>query len=94
VAVIAVGIYLKVTYDKIYVDPNEDIETTFEATGFTPILISGNMDENGKWMKTLAAAEKVYKGRRYVICQLDLRTENPVAKRFKKNILAFDNQSC
>jgi len=32
VAVIAVGIYLKVTYDKIYVDPNEDIETTFEAT--------------------------------------------------------------
>jgi len=70
------------------------LETTFEATGFTPILISGNMDENGKWMKTLAAAEKVYKGRRYVICQLDLRTENPVAKRFKKNILAFDNQSC
>lgn len=64
------------------------LETTFTAEGFTPILTSGNMDENGCWVKTLAAAEKIYEGKRYVICQLDLRTENPAAKRFKRNLYA------
>lgn len=63
------------------------LDTTFTADGFTPILTSGNMDETGKWNRALACAEKVYAGKRYVICQLNLRTENPVAKRFLKNIL-------
>ncbi len=63
------------------------ISATFEAEGFTPILTSGNKDDNGNWGKTMAVAEKVYEGKRYVICQLDLRCENPVAKRFKRNLL-------
>ena len=62
------------------------LTTTFTASGFTPILISGNQDANGKWTKALAAAEKVYNGKRYVICQVDLRMENPVAKRFVRNL--------
>ena len=63
------------------------LDTTFTAEGFTPILISGNLDEDGKWSKALACAEKIYEGKRYVICQLNLRLENPVAKRFLRNIL-------
>ena len=58
------------------------LDTTFSAAGFTPILVSGNKDENGNWRETFAAAEKIFNGKRYVICQLDLRTENPIAKRF------------
>jgi len=65
------------------------LETTFTAEGFTPILTSGNMDENGKWTSTLAAAEKMYEGKRYIICQADLRRENPVAKRFLRNIYEY-----
>ncbi len=44
------------------------------------------MDDDGNWVKALAAAEKIYEGKRYVICQVDLRTENPIAKRFLRNI--------
>jgi len=62
------------------------LETTFTAEGFTPILTAGNMDDSGNWVKTNAVAEKFYEGKRYVICQLDLRTENPVAQRFLKKI--------
>ena len=73
-------------YDKNadYITPI--LETTFEADGFTPILTSGNQDERGNWHKTLAAGAKFYDGKWYVICQADLREENPVAKRFIKNI--------
>lgn len=59
---------------------------TFEADGFTPVLTSGNMDDNGDWGKVLACAVKEYEGKKYVICQVDLRCENPIAKRFKKTI--------
>lgn len=59
---------------------------TFEAEGFTPILTSGNMDDNGNWMPVLACGVKEYEGKKYVICQVDLRCENPIAKRFKKAI--------
>ena len=62
------------------------LDTTFTAEGFTPILLSNNMDEQGNWGPVLAAAEKLYEGKRYVICQLDLRQENPVAKRFLRNL--------
>ncbi len=62
------------------------IESTFTAEGFTPILTSGNTDDDGEWNCALAAAEKWYEGKRYVICQADLRQENPVAKRFLRNI--------
>ena len=62
------------------------LDTTFEAEGFTPILTTGNKDENGNWHSELAAAYKEYEGKTYVICQVDLRCENPIAKRFLKNI--------
>lgn len=65
------------------------LDTTFTAEGFTPILTSGNMDESGKWNKALACSEKVYEGKRYVICQLNLRQENPVAKRFLYNLMQY-----
>ncbi len=61
---------------------------TFTAEGFTPILISGNTDENGDWGETLAAAEKVYNGKRYIICQVDLREENPIAQRLMASFFA------
>ena len=62
------------------------LDTTFTAEGFTPILLSNNMDEQGNWGPVLAAAEKLYEGKHYVICQLELRQENPVAKRFLRNL--------
>ncbi len=62
------------------------LQTTFTANGFTPILTSGNVDANGEWNRALACAEKVYECKRYVICQLDLRQENPVANRFLSNL--------
>lgn len=63
------------------------LDTTFTAEGFTPILTSGNVDIDGKWNKVLACAEKMYEGKRYVICQLNMRLENPVAKRFLRNLV-------
>ncbi len=62
------------------------LDTTFEADGFTPILTSGNQDEHGNWHKTLAAGAKFWNGKWYVVCQADLREENPVAKRFLREI--------
>ena len=53
----------------------------FRAEGFTPILIC-----NGDFDTRLAVAEKYYKGKRYIVCMADLRQENPVAKRFLKNL--------
>ncbi|MBR1969450.1 MAG: hypothetical protein IKA17_03740 [Clostridia bacterium] len=63
------------------------MNATFTAEGFTPVITSGNKNNDGVWEKVLAVAEKYYEGKRYVICQLDLRCENPVAKRFKRNLL-------
>ncbi len=56
--------------------------STFEANGFTPILTSTNKDENEDWVVAMAVAEKVWQGKRYIICQLDLREENPICARF------------
>lgn len=63
------------------------LDTTFTAKGFIPILTSGNKDDNGRWSSALACAEKTYEGKKYIICQLNLRQENPVAKRFVRNLL-------
>ena len=62
------------------------LDTTFTASGFDPILTSGNLDKDGIWKRELACAEKEYNGKKYIICQVDLRTENPVAKRFLRNL--------
>lgn len=61
---------------------------TFTAKGFTPILTSGNMDGDKNWGPALVCAEKHYNGKKYVVCTVDLRAENPVAKRFLKNLFA------
>lgn len=61
---------------------------TFTADGFTPILISGNKNSDNKWVPVLACAEKEFEGKKYIICTVDLRTENPIAKRFLKNLLS------
>lgn len=55
---------------------------TFEAEGFNPILTSGNMDDEGIWHEVLACAEKDFNGKKYIICNVDLRTENPIAALF------------
>ena len=75
-------------------DKKEDMITpvakrTFEAEGFTPILMCQNRPEQ-EWSHRMmpVCAEKYYEGKRYIICTLDLRTENPVAKRFLRNLLA------
>lgn len=60
------------------------LKNTFTAEGFAPILTSGNMDADGEWGKAMACAVKEYQGKKYVICLVDLRCENPVAKRFLK----------
>lgn len=59
---------------------------TFERdTGFTPILM-GSSATHG-WGMYPVCMEKYYEGKRYIISTLDIRTENPVAKRFLRNLL-------
>lgn len=65
---------------------------TFTADGFTPVVTSGNKNETGAWDKALALAVKKHEGKLYVICQLDLRMENPVAQRIVKNIYEYAKQ--
>ena len=64
---------------------------TFEAPGFTPILTGGNMDDNGQWHKVLICAEKTFEGKKYIICNADLRTENPVAAYFLDNLRRLED---
>lgn len=57
---------------------------TFTSEGFNPVLLGSSafwgVNELGK-IRQYALAEKVYEGKRYVISTLDLREENPVARR-------------
>lgn len=66
------------------------IDCTFSADGFESILTAANQvpgsDWLGGWRPALACGVKEYEGKKYVICQVDLRCENPIAKRFKKAI--------
>ena len=62
------------------------LRNTFIADGFVPILLSGNTDDEGNWIEMLVCGEKLYNGKRYIICNVDLRQENPVAKRFLKQL--------
>ncbi len=81
---------------RYWYDKKEDMITpilsaTFEAEGFTPILTSGNVAKRVGWGKDtwhaeLAMAEKVYDGKRYIISLVDLRQENPIAKRLLRNL--------
>lgn len=65
------------------------IERTFTAEGFTPILLSGNQNDEGEWDTVYAAAAKEYDGKLYVVCTVDLRMENPIAKRFVNDVYQY-----
>lgn len=58
----------------------------FTADGFRPVLIC-----NGSFNPRIVVGEKWYEGKRYVICLAELREENPVAKRLRRNLLKLDN---
>lgn len=62
---------------------------TFIAQGFQPLLLSGNRDEDDNWKEAFAAAVKEYEGKLYVICLVKMRLENPVAKRFLREIYEY-----
>ena len=77
---------------RYFYDAEEDMITpivthTFEADGFTPILVGGNTDDEGNWHKVMIAGEKEWNGKKYVVCNVDLRTENPIAERLRAALL-------
>ena len=66
------------------------LASTFSASGWTPILTSGNGDWSSDWKPTLAAAEKRYGAGVVRICQLELANRvagNPVAHLFALRLL-------
>jgi hypothetical protein len=75
---------------RLWYDPDQDcispiLDATFTAEGYDPVLVSGNVGENGAWGPALAAAEKLM-GRGCVrICQVKLSgrvMDNPIAWEF------------
>jgi hypothetical protein len=61
---------------------------TFDAEGFTPVLNGWSVTDG--WRMLPVCAEKYYEGKHYIITTMDIRTENPVAKRFLRNLLKGD----
>lgn len=57
----------------------------FRAEGFRPVLIC-----NGDFDPYMVIGEKLYKGKRYIICLADLRLENPPAKYLYRNLLLLE----
>ena len=53
----------------------------FSAEGFSPVLIS-----NGDYNPQMIVGEKMFEGKRYIICLADLRMENPPAKHLYRNL--------
>ena len=62
---------------------------TFRAEGFTPILTQRNpgIKENGGM--SMVVGEKVVDGTHYIVSTLNIRTENPIAKRFLKALMSL-----
>jgi hypothetical protein len=54
----------------------------FKAEGFRPVLIW-----NGAYDPYMVIGEKMYEGKRYIICLAYLRMENPPAKHLYANLL-------
>ncbi len=75
----------KMWYDKKNDRLTPIAKTCFESDGFKPILTC-----NGTPNPCMVVGEKVYEGKRYVICLAELREENPVAKRLHKNLLELN----
>lgn len=77
---------------KFWYNRKEDMITpiadrTFVAEGFRSVLQSNNTNgscKSGQPEPQMVVGEKRYRGKRYIISAIDLRCENPVAKRFKK----------
>ncbi len=82
---------------RLWYAPGEDrikpiIEATFETDDFTPVLTSGNADNQARWHKTLAVGERKYAKGRFYVCQVQLagRLEtNPTAKLFTLRLLGL-----
>lgn len=60
------------------------LATTFTCEKMTPVLTSGNLDNEGKWNTAMAVGEIKYGKGKVILCQLDLtkRLDNPVARTF------------
>ena len=67
---------------------------TFEAEGFTPILISGNIDKSGNWNKALAAAEKFYNGNDISYARLIFEQKIPLLRDFFQRYIALELLRC
>ena len=66
---------------------------TFTAEGFTPVLLSSNKNAKEEWTEAMACGIRMYQGKLYVICLADLRVENPIAKRFLRNVHSYAQDS-
>ena len=67
------------------------LETTFQCPGMTPILLSGNTDDDGVWGPALAVAECSVGHGSVFLCQAildDHVQDNPVANTFAKRLLS------
>jgi len=78
----------KFWYDK-KLDRNSPLaDKIFYAEGFTPILISGDLEVGegtaSSWRDATVVGEKVFEGKRYIINLMDMRFENPAAERLDK----------
>ncbi len=80
---------------RLWYDPKEDrvkevIEATFTGDDFTPILYSGNADQNAEWVRVLAAGEKKYEKGSFVVCQVKIAgriKHNPTAAIFAAGLI-------
>ena len=59
---------------------------TFDAPGFLPILTAWDIPDGKDWCEQCVLAEKKYEGKTYLVSMIDLKCENPVAKRLLKNL--------
>lgn len=73
-------------YDKETDMLNIMTDQTFDAPGFLPILTAWDIPDGKDWCEQCVLAEKKYKGKTYLVSTIDLKCENPVAKRLLKNL--------
>lgn len=69
------------------------LEKTFTGCHFSPVLLSGNTDENGEWRSAAAVGESRMGEGIIYLCQLKLAgriQDNPVAKEFLIRMLISD----
>lgn len=75
---------------RFWYDKDEDMlsimtEKTFIAEGFTPIISAWDVF-NDTWQDAYVLAEKKKDGKTYIISTMNIRCENPVAKRLLRNL--------